>query len=162
MFNIKRHIYYFINGKNKYTIHSQHAYDYYTKCYLTNNKKDIDTLIEQSKTFWINDFGHCLFIIHDMQYISNNVGFIRAERYITNGNRYIKEILRNATDIEKTKANEENIIIIYKNINISPEALSNWHNVESSVNSSLSIETYYIGIIFKIEGFCKQKYILRH
>lgn len=143
-FKIRRRLFYRFHGKNAYSIHSQHVYDYYTTSYLPTIRSGQSNVIEEFQKWCRKNFPGCIFVNYDL----SDTGDL--ERLKKDYNHNIKY------------KNDDNVIVIYLNINESPATLQLWNQEMDTKNTGLSIETYYFGAIFHEEWFAKQKITLRN
>ena len=99
-FKIRRRLFYRFHGKNAYSIHSQHVYDYYTTSYLPTIRSGQSNVIEEFQKWCRKNFPRCIFVNYDL----SDTGDL--ERLKKDYNRNIKY------------KNDDNVIVIYLNINV--------------------------------------------
>lgn len=143
-FKIRRRLFYIFHGKNAYSIHSPHVFNYYTTSYLPTIRSGHVNVIEDFQKWCRKNFPECTFVKYDL---SDTGDLERLKEDNISNFKY---------------ENDDNVIVIYLNINESPATLQQWNQEMDTKNAGLSIETYYFGAIFHEEWFAKQKITLRH
>ena len=144
LFKIRRRLFYRFHGKNEYSIHSQHVYNYYMTSYLPTIRSGQIPVIKEFQKWCRKEFPGCILVIYDL----SNTGDLKR--------------LKNDNKCNIKYENDDNVIVMYLNINESPATLQLWNQEMDTKNAGLSIETYYFGAIFYEEWFAKQKITLRN
>lgn len=143
-FKIRRRLFYRFHGKNAYGLHSPHVYNYYTTSYLQTIRSGQNNVIEEFQKWCRKNFPECVLVNYDLSDKDD------LERLKKDNNRNFKY------------ENDDNVIVIYLNINESPATLQQWNQEMDTKNAGLSLETYYFGAIFHENWFAKQKITLQH
>lgn len=140
-FNIKRKLYYKFKGCSVFSLHSQYMYDYYTQTFRPYKKMPANILINKSIERWKKEYPTTNIVIFDLNK-AKDVSII-IDAYLSYLDHFAETIM------------------IYKNINTSKKNSALWRKTIKPTSLGLSMECQRFGVIFHIDGFAKQHYILK-
>lgn len=161
VFQISQYLKFLLKSTNAHGVHSPFVYNLVTKCFYNN------TTFKTSKT--VSKKEKLLLKITDYFKFKNNIRISELDNFIENSNTYDvvvfnknhkKEItLKHFTNLLPTIHNDS--VFVFDAIHNSEENMELWETIKQHPQVIVTIDTFYLGLVFFRKEQAKEHFAIR-